>query len=587
MEKKKSPLQKIIFNSSRSFRISVRLGLLVITLWVASLYFLNRGTTDFQWFIYNVDALRATFGSIFQGLAAFFAIVISVSLLVAQLAYGSFSPRLMPNFLKNRAFLAVVFLFVGTLSFNAILLSIITEQTVLNLVPLILFNLVLSLTAIVSVIPASFILLHSAHPMKIGRDLIEQFNDKYFNQISLDGRRGVPDDDDLPLLQSLIVKSLREADTDYAQRLLGSFCERVEDHISDDNAVVFAGYFDSFFKKVAFIASQENEEGTLQQLVFANEALEKKVGSSKKYLSDSDTRYEASFARNILYIIELSIKNRHNRTLGLAQGAMWRLQEALTPSIPPDNEIATFRTVFHFRNKEGVEKSQNTGEHYRNERIYEYIVGVFFESNVALATETLRLHNAEAIHHFVRDIFRSRYTLEKLNQSTHKEVIKHIAYSEFFNLSRLSRLIAKSNVSIADDIAIGVHEARDFYLKVDPKLAESYIDLLGQLLIETTEREVPSSDPTATFYWAGVALRMFLNSAPPELPIKLLGYFEKVLDIIKKKQNVSSSPILNKMKETICEEIASVRKYEDVDKTVLEKANTILARFPEIKIKEE
>src|SRR3989338_1186085 len=140
MEEKKSPLQKNIFNSSRSFRISVHLSLLVIALWCLSLYFLNRGVIDFQWFVSNVDSLRATFGSIFQGLAAFFAIVISVSLLVAQLAYGSFSPRLMPNFLKNRAFLTVVFLFVGALSLNVIILSNLTDQTLPSLTPIVILD---------------------------------------------------------------------------------------------------------------------------------------------------------------------------------------------------------------------------------------------------------------------------------------------------------------------------------------------------------------------------------------------------------------------------------------------------------------
>src|SRR3989344_4136673 len=186
---KKSILRRRIFNASRSFRITIWLSVLVLALWCISFLSLNLNGEVLRWFVSDVESLRALLASIFQGLAAFFAIVISVSLLVAQLAYGSFSPRLMPNFLKNRAFLTVVFLFIGTLSLNAILLSILTEQTVSNLIPLILFNLVLSLVALVSVIPASFILLHSAHPMKIGWDLVEQFNGEYFKKISLNGRR--------------------------------------------------------------------------------------------------------------------------------------------------------------------------------------------------------------------------------------------------------------------------------------------------------------------------------------------------------------------------------------------------------------
>lgn len=580
--KKTSPLTKIVYDSSRSLRATFRLSLLVLAVWCISLFFLNRDTLLFQWFVSDAESLRALLGSIFQGLASFFAIIVSVSLLVAQLAYGSFSPRLMPNFLKNRAFLSTVFLFIGALALNAILLSVLTEETVGNLLPLVIFDLFISLTALVSIVPASFVLLNSAHPMKIGWDLVERFNDSYFSEIPFKGASA--SDESLPMLQSLIVKSLRDADTDYATRLIGSFGDKVESHLNDDNAVTFAGYFDSFFKKIIFIASQENEEGVLQQLVFANEALEKKVAKSRRYLTNTDIRSEGSFARNIIYIIELSIKNRHDQVVGRAQGAMYRLREILVPSIPPDDEIATFRTVSHFRDKKDGEIN-NADINYANERIYEYVSRVYFESNSALALEALRLNNTEATRDFVREIFRSRYTLYKLDPTKYKEVIKRIAYSDFFNLSRLSHLSIKSNVGISDEVAVGIQEARDFFLKIDPKLAESYIDLLGQLMIETTEREIPNSDPNSTFYWAGVAFRMLLHPAPVDLPIKLLGYFEKVLLIIKERQKRSSSPILEKMKETICEEIGSVRNYKDSDKSILDKAEAIIVLYPEVKLK--
>ncbi len=576
-------LRKKIFNSSRSLRITIWLSLLAVALWCISLFLLNYNKENFSWFVSDIESLRVLLGSVFQGLASFFAIIVSVSLLVAQLAYGSFSPRLMPNFLKNKTFLVTIFLFIGSLTLNAILLWSLTESTVSNLLPLIILDFVLSLSAFISIIPTTFVLLGSAHPMKIGWDLVQRFNDDYFKEIPFDN--GSVNDESLPMLQSLIIKSIREADTDYAQRLIGSFRDALESHINDQNAVVYAGYFDSFFKKIIFTASQENEERILQQLLYINEGLEKKVSKSRRYLSDSDTRYEASFVRNILYIIELSIKNRHDRTLGLAQGAMYRLQEVLVQSIPADDEIATFRTTDHFRNKKEGEIG-NKDVHYANERIYEYISRVYFESNSAMAMEALRLHNTEALHHFVRDIFRSRYTLDKLDKTKHKRVIERIAYSEFFSLSRLSHLATKSNVSIADDIAVGVHEARDFYLEVDPKLAEMYVDLLGQLMIDVTEREIPSSDPNSTFFWAGVALRMFLHPAPPQIPIKLLEYFEKILAILKRKQELSSSPLLEKMKETICEEIASVRNYKESDPSILKKAEDILARYPDVKLKQ-
>jgi hypothetical protein len=579
---KKSLLKKVIFKSSQSLRITVRLVLMVLVIWCFSILLLNKGTTYFQWFITDVEGLRVTLGSIFQGLASFFAIVVSVSLLVAQLAHGSFSPRLMPNFLRDRTFLSFVFLFIGTLTLNAILLSLLTEENAYLLIPLILLDLILSTASFISVIPVSFALLNSAHPMKIGWDLIERFNGKYFEGIYQNGTRDFIDDINLPPLQSLIIKSLREADTDYAQKLIGSLRAKLEGHITDDNAVSFANYFDSFFKKISFVASQENEEGVLQQIVFTNEALEKKAAKSKKYLSDTDTRYEASFARNILFVIELCIKNRHDRTLGLAQGAMWRLQEAIITSIPPDNEIADFRTILHLRHKNRPE-TNNQDIHYANERIFEYIKGVYFSSNSIMAIEALRQHNSEALHHFTRDIFRSRHSLGKLGKSTHREVIHRIAYSEFFNLSRISHLAIKNNINIAEDVAVGLQEAQDFLMEVSPKLIESYVDLLGQLMIEVTERDVRSDDPNTLFFWSGVVLRGFLHQEPANIPIKILEYFEKVLEILQKKQGASSNPMLKTMEETICEEIASVRNYKNCDATIQSKAEIILAKLPKTK----
>ena len=261
------------------------------------------------------------------------------------------------------------------------------------------------------------------------------------------------------------------------------------------------------------------------------------------------------------------------------------MREKAVASIPPDESIATFRTVKRLREKNGVDE-RNQDEHYANERAFEYICGVYFDSNHSLATEALNAQNAEMARHFTREIFRTRYPLEKLNNTTHKEVISRIAYSDFYNLSRLVQHSLNCNISIADDVANGIREERDFIAKIDPKLAEGYIDLLGQLLIDTMERNVPSSDPNSTFFWAGIALRIHISIPPPQLAVKLLTYFEKVLFIIKERQAKSYSPMLEKIKETICREVASVRKYNEADKTISDKAEAILAQYPDVDLKE-
>lgn len=571
--------------SSPAFRLGLQTTLLAIDIWLISIFLLNFQGAKFLWFVSDIDSLRGLLGSIFQGLASFFAIVISVSLLVAQLAYGSFSPRLMPNFLKNRSFLGVVFLFIGALSSNLITLSLLSENTLHALTPLIIIDLILSLIALISVVPVSFILLSSAHPMNIGWDLIQKFDERYFKNIPAFNTNTSLSDDNLPLLQSLIVKSIRDADTDYARRLLGSFSKKIENHLGNDNAISYSSYLGGFFKKISFVASEEKEEDILQQIVSINEALEKKASTSPKYLSDFDTKYEGSFARNILYVMSLSIEKNHDQVLGKSLGAMNRLRENIIQYIPPDDEIANFITIKHFRDKRSGE-IKNDSLHYTNERIFEYAKQVYFESSVSLASEALQSKNPELVHSFVRDAFTTRYDLEKLDYSKHKEAVENIAFSSFFSLSRLSQLAIKKDTNISDDLAIGVEESRDFFITVDPRLAESYVDLLGEVMIETTEHRILNGDPNATFYWAGVALRMLLTRAPINIPMKLLGYFEKLLDVISERQTKSSSPILEKMKETICREVASVKKYKDSDPSILKKAETILAQHPEVKLKE-
>lgn len=583
--KKDSPLHRQVFKSNRLQRLSIRTVLFVACIWILAILVSNINTLSFSWFGSDIESLRNLLASVFQGLASFFAIIISVSLLVSQLAYGSFSPRLMPNFLKNKYFQASIFLFFGAISLNLILLSLLSGNTLNNLIYLINFDLLLSLVALLSVVPATFALLSSAHPMNIGLDLVERFDDEYFEKLSSRESRDL-DDDCLPLLQALIVKSLRDADTDFARRLLGSFVGSVESHLDDDNAKTFVNYFDSFFKKVSFVASQEKEEGVLKQLIFANESFETKVCKSKKYLSSSHSMFDGSFVRNITSIIELSVKNDHDQVIWTAYGALARLRQKTIQSIPADNEISTFRTITSLRDKKEMD-DKNTSEHFTNESIYEYIKKAYFESNISLASIALERHSSDALHHIVGEIFRTRYDLEKLDLNKHREAVKSIAYSNYFGLSKLSQSALKKHLSIASEIANGVFEARDFFLNIDPKLAESYADLLGEQIIEITERDIIDSDPTTTFYWTGVALRMSLTkNTPIAIPMKLLISFEKVLKIVHDRQLNSPSPILGRMKETVCREIASVRKYKEADETVLKKSEEILAKYPEVNIED-
>lgn len=558
------------------------LGGLVLILWILVFYFANSKSCTFSFITKDIDSLRTLISSIFQGLSAFFAIIVSVSLLVTQLAYGAFSPRLMPNFLRNKTLVTVTLLFVGALSLNLFLLAYLTPQTVSVLLPVIFIDLVVSLIAIIAVIPASFELFNLAHPIRIGWSLIERFDARYFEAVSFKSKDLI--DDSLPLLQSVTVKSIKEADTDFALRIIVSFDDTLSKHMNEANAKSFADYFSSYIRKVSISASEQNEERLLIELMFMNEELESKAMESSGYLSNSWASYNGStFVGNIIYIIELAIKNRQPKVVGMCFGALHRLRKKAVSLLPPDNEISTFILGDHFRNKKEGEPNI-TGEHRRNEHIFEYIQRTYFDINATLASIALE-HSPRSMGSFIREMYSDHYPfadLEEVEYDKHKKAIKRIAYSGLYNLTRITRTALKEGVNLADEVASGLHSPNHHLLKVDPKLVEGHIDVLGHLLIESIQYDMYDADPESTIYSTGVVLRSFSRpNAPDKITIKLLNHLEKALEILTRKQGEYPSPLFDKIKKNLCEEIATAKNWHKSSDAIKNKVDAILAKYPD------
>ncbi|MES2006659.1 MAG: hypothetical protein V4436_00960 [Patescibacteria group bacterium] len=573
-----------VFKSTFALRLAVRTTLGVLGIWVLVLIFVNADAIcGFLWFSSDAETLRAVLGSAFQGLAAFFAIIISISLAVTQMAYGSFSPRLLRDFfLKDRQFFITAILFILALSLNLILLSFVSAGTARIIAGFVLIDLVLSLGALISVIPSAMALLQSIDPMNIGWGLIKKFDDAYFDKIeSVGGRKGPMDDSNLPLLQTLIVRAIKEADTDYAQRLIGSFEEKLLAQVKRGGAKIYARYFNSFFKKIIFTASEEREGDILEQLIFVNERLEEEASKSADYRRSSGGVLESpSFAQNIIFISENAIINDSVSLLGTAWGAMARLRTKIAPLMPADDEIATFRTVKHFQKKTDS-PLENTPTEFEKEQEYENINRTYFQYSGLLAQKALEVQNIPALHRLVRDIFFARHDLERLNTPEHKEAVKRISYALLFSLKSITHPAIEKGINIANEVASGTEESADFFLAVDPKLAEGFVDLLGELMVEMVNKKLLNNDPNATIYWAGVALRMFLvkGKGTPAVALKLLGYFEDIFKTIETKQKAGKDPMLEKLKETAAEEVVSLRNYPDSDSEVLKKAEEIISKY--------
>lgn len=551
---------------------------IVLGCWALVAYLSNLGTCDFILITDDIDSLRTLVASAFQGLAAFFAIIVSVSLLVTQLAYGTFSPRLMPNFLKNKTLVITSFLFIGALSLNLFLLAYLSQETIHALQPIILLDLVVSLVAIVAVIPASFQLFNLAHPMTVGWDLIQRFNSRYFSEVPFKSKDAT--DSSLPLLQSLTIKSIKEADTDFALRLIGSFENAVSKHITETNAKDFANYFGGYIRKVATTASELNEEQLLIQLMYMNEELEEKAMVSDNYLLSSWSSFRGStFVGNIAFIIELGIKNRHPNVVGMALGAQHRLRNKAVLKLAPDSEISTFILGEYFRNKnEG--KPDITDQHRNNEHIYEYIQKTYFDVNSRFASTALET-SPRSTERFVREIYSHYYAFADLpNRTQHNEAIERIIYGDLYRLTRITRTALKEGVNLADEVATGLQEMGHYLIEIDPKLVEGHIDILGHLLIESIQHDMYDADPDSIIYSTGVVLRTFSRPAPDNLTIKLLGHLDKALSILTRKHKEYPSPLYEKMKKELYDEIETAKKWHEASVEIKTKIDLILGKYP-------
>ncbi len=550
----------------------------VVICWAIVTFLANTQSCHVIFITDDLDSLRTLIASAFQGLAAFFAIIVSVSLLVTQLAYGTFSPRLMPNFLENKVLVTTGLLFIGALSLNLFILAYLSPETVEVLQTIILVTLATSVLAIIAVVPASFALFKLAHPMTVGWNLIRRFDSRYFDAVPFKSDKAI--DSSLPLLQSLTIKAIKEADTDFAKRLIGSFDDTLSKHFSVANAKKFSDYFGSYIRKVAITASELDEEQLLIQLMYMNEELEEKAMASDQYLLDSRSSHNGStFVGNIAFIIELSIKNRHHHVVGMALGALHRLRNKVILRLSPDNEMSSFILGEHFRSKKDG-KPNITDQHRKNEYIFEYIQRTYFSINIGFATTALE-HNPRSVERFIREISSHRYSFSDLaNKDQHREAIKRIAYNDLYNLVRITRSALKANVNLADCIATDLQEADDYLLEIDTNLVEGYIDILGHLIIESIQYDMYDADPDSIIYSTGVVLRSFSKpNAPDEITVRLLNHLDKALEVLAKKQDKYPSPLYEKMRNKLCDEISTAKNWHKESVEIGMKVDTILKKF--------
>lgn len=66
---------------------------------------------------------------------------------------------------------------------------------------------------------------------------------------------------------------------------------------------------------------------------------------------------------------------------------------------------------------------------------------------------------------------------------------------------------------------------------------------------------------------------------PPSIVLKLLDHLEKALEVLTKKQGEYPSPLFEKMKKDLCEEIKTTKKWHDSSEDVKAEVDKILEKY--------
>jgi hypothetical protein len=568
-------LQKIkIFDSTFYFRHTVRTILALILIWLGMVAFFNWNflvrSASFSQYLFitqDVDSIRYLLSSAFQGLAALFALTISVSFVVAQLA-SSYSPRLVMKIVRKRWFVFGLTLFVVSLTYNLFLLSFVTNETVIGFKPWLLFGNVLDIASIIFIIPFVFLFIRTIDPWELSQGLAKKFNEAYFEKMTK--KREV--DDTLPLFQTFVIKGLENGDLDMVSVVLSTFFSQLEKFITSENYHLVATYFKPFFYKLIRKATEYKENTILEQLIFSFERVQNKITSSDfMKVSKFQDEYFSSMPHMILFLMNESIKFGDGEMLGVGFGALSRLEKKLVPMMPVDDVISEIRSMKEMMNKNY--DYRNGQEEYDNDNIFEYIDNVFLADEMVMLAETaIKIRNKKATSRIIRHIFYARHDIFSLDEKR-IEVKKRIFGSLPYHLREIMKSASNNSMGITDNIVTGTQELLREIVDMDSRTAEYYVSLMCDALMLMIKKEYFTTSPEWILNMAGAVGRGIISKKNKEvgkITKEIIETFKRILALIDERSKKSIGSEYEKIRNEIATQLKSFQSWglKEVDENM-------------------
>src|SRR3989344_1550160 len=283
-------MKKLLFQ--KLFHLNSRLAAVLWTIFITlSFWFVifvfSNSTLDFfaeqgiisqlTFITKDIDTVRYLLSSIFQGLAALLALVISIMFVVAQFVASHYSSRFIKYLVREKWFVWNISFFIIVLVINLILLSFVSKITV-QMIPavILLIDMVLSVGAVIVIMNLAFSFTRAMDPHNIARRLLKNLELRFADKDFFNDRRKAADSEVMILVEAFVIKSVKVGDSDIARRMIGSLLgEIVKKYLTVVSYKNLVAYVTPFIKKIAIIAAHERDEAVLKQIIAECEELEK------------------------------------------------------------------------------------------------------------------------------------------------------------------------------------------------------------------------------------------------------------------------------------------------------------------------
>jgi len=566
-------MKKLLFQ--KLFHLNSRLAAVLWTIFITlSFWFVifvfSNSTLDFfaeqgiisqlTFITKDIDTVRYLLSSIFQGLAALLALVISIMFVVAQFVASHYSSRFIKYLVREKWFVWNISFFIIVLVINLILLSFVSKITV-QMIPavILLIDMVLSVGAVIVIMNLAFSFTRAMDPHNIARRLLKNLELRFADKDFFNDRRKAADSEVMILVEAFVIKSVKVGDSDIARRMIGSLLgEIVKKYLTVVSYKNLVAYVTPFIKKIAIIAAHERDEAVLKQIIAECEELEKSTPFPK--LTQQVGMFDVSLGSLIANVGEIAVNNKLTDSLVDVLVAISRLAEIVIPQISVDSENSEFRIRPALR--EGAKFPKNNPEHYQNRHVFEQVEKVYVKSFSSLASLAIGEGLEEQASSAIRWMSHTVYPIIKLDgarQEAKLDLLRSIAF-EYDNLARAA---LDKRVNVFEEIGGGIEtftreagNVDDFILKYSTKTMS---DIIQQML----EKDIFLNSIRRVFWDFSLLSRWFQEpetKGANDVIYNFISTCDNLVKSIDKKLKDGHNPALFDLRNQIAEELLGLRR---------------------------